>query len=139
MPSGVEFVGRRAECADLTALLARTDAGRGGVAVVVGEAGIGKTALVEQSLADATIPALWAHGREGAPPLALWDQVLRSGRTRGVLLDSAEELAAHAEPTLTGSGYDRFRRFDETSQRLVDAAARQPFAIVLDDLHWADP
>src|SRR3954447_22930951 len=127
MPSGAEFVGRSEERADLTAVLARTGSGRGGVAVIVGEAGIGKTALVEQSLAGAEVPAVWAHGREGAPPLALWDQVLRAGRTRGVLVDSGDELARQAEPALTGTGYDRFRRFDETSQRLLVAAARQPF------------
>lgn len=139
MPSGAEFVGRSEERADLAALLARTGSVRGGVAVVVGEAGIGKTALVEQALADAGLPALWAHGRQGAPPLALWDQVLRAGRARGLLDDSSDELATRAEPALTGTGFDRFRRFDATATRLLDAAARAPYAIVLDDLHWADP
>src|SRR5215204_2795242 len=124
MPSGAEFVGRSEERADLAALLARTDAARGGVAMIVGEAGIGKTALVEQTLDGSHLPALWAHGREGAPPLALWDQILRAGRTRGVLLDASDEFVAHTEPALTGTGYDRFRRFDETSQRLLEAATR---------------
>src|SRR5690349_15389835 len=108
MPSGAEFVGRGQERADLTALLGRTAAGRGGVAVIVGEAGIGKTALVEQSVAGLDIPALWAHGRVAAPPMALWDQVLRTGRARGVLLDAADEASSNAEPALIGTGYDRF-------------------------------
>ena len=79
MPSGPEFVGRTQELADLASLLRRTDAGRGGVAVVVGEAGIGKTSLVEQALVDSGLTALWAHGREGAPPLSMWDQLVRAG------------------------------------------------------------
>ena len=137
MPSGPEFVGRTQELADLASLLRRTDAGRGGVAVVVGEAGIGKTSLVEQALVDSGLTALWAHGREGAPPLSMWDQIVRAGTARGVLDDAGD--APHAEPALTGTGFDRFRRFDETSERLLEAAGRRPFAIVLDDLHWADP
>ena len=141
MRSGPEFVGRTQELADLASLLRRTDAGRGGVAVVVGEAGIGKTSLVEQALVDSGLTALWAHGREGAPPLSMWDQVMRAGSARKVLAETIGSAGdvPHTEPTLTGTGFDRFRRFDETSQRLLEAAARRPFAIVLDDLHWADP
>ena len=66
MPSRAEFVGRTQELADLATVLRRTEAGRGGVAVVVGEAGIGKTSLVEQAVLESGLPALWAHGREGA-------------------------------------------------------------------------
>ena len=76
MPSGADFVGRAGELADLAALVQRAAAGRGALAIVVGEPGIGKTSLVEHALGDA-IPALWAHTRDGAPPLWTWEQVLR--------------------------------------------------------------
>ena len=49
----VVFVGRRAEQERLDAFLAAALEGRGGLALVAGEAGIGKTALVEAFVADA--------------------------------------------------------------------------------------
>jgi predicted ATPase len=49
----VVFVGRRAEQERLDALLAAALDGRGGLALVAGEAGIGKTALLEAFVVDA--------------------------------------------------------------------------------------
>ena len=49
----VVFVGRRAEQERLDAFLAAALESRGGLALVAGEAGIGKTALLEVFVADA--------------------------------------------------------------------------------------
>src|SRR5690606_18756265 len=130
------FVGRASELADLRALLDSARSGRGGLAVVVGEPGIGKTALVECAVADAAIPVLWARGREGAPPLWLWDQVVRAARSAGLI--DLPPTPASAGDDLGASGHQRFRRFDALTTRLLELAGRTPFAIVLDDVHWAD-
>ena len=124
------LVGRDAEleelCAAATAALGR---GRGLLALVCGEAGIGKTRLateVAERLADGVAVA-WAACRPdgGAPPYWPWTQLLsRLGRQDALVTDEA------GSPDLA-----RFALF-ETVAAAVGAAA--PVLLVLDDLHWAD-
>ena len=140
-----EFVGRRDELADLARALGRGRDGRGGLVVVVGEPGIGKTALVEAAIASGDVPALWARARErdGAPALWLWDQVMRAANDRGWTVGaSGRSPAAFAgDPSIdriTGTGFDRFRQFDELTRALTELARREPYVVVLDDLQWAD-
>ena len=47
------IVGRRTEVGELVALLARAVRGEGGMVVLEGEAGIGKTFLLEEALEEA--------------------------------------------------------------------------------------
>jgi predicted ATPase len=77
------FVGREAELAALTADLDAAVGGRGGVVVLAGEPGIGKTRLAEELAAAATSRgALVLWGRcwegEGAPAFWPWVQVVRA-------------------------------------------------------------
>jgi hypothetical protein len=134
------FVGRAVERAELAQLLERTRGVRsGGVALVVGEPGVGKTALVQAVVEASGLSALWAAGREqgGAPPLWLWEQVARAARARGLSL-AAEATPARDGAATTGRGLDRFQRFDAMTCALLDLAATEPFVVVLDDLQWAD-
>jgi tetratricopeptide (TPR) repeat protein len=135
-----QFVGREQELTALSTLLDRPRAGRGGLAMVIGEPGIGKTALVSQAVAASGLPAVWARAREGAPSLWMWGQVLRSERGPQDIGARGEELtpSVGASGALAGSGFDRFRRFDEVSSRLARLVAHQPQVVVLDDLQWAD-
>jgi AAA ATPase domain len=76
------FVGREAELATLAADLDATADGRGGVVLVAGEPGIGKTRLAEELAAQATTRgALVLWGRcwegEGAPAFWPWIQIVR--------------------------------------------------------------
>jgi hypothetical protein len=126
------LVGREAEVRELLGAARTALAGsRGCLALVAGDAGIGKTRLVgevaDQLRADGLTVA-WAACRAdgGAPPYWPWAQLLaRLGR--------AEALARPdtADPELA-----RFQVFEAVAGALRAAA---PVLLVLDDLHWADP
>jgi tetratricopeptide (TPR) repeat protein len=65
------FVGRTAERARLLACLNQARGGRGGLAVVLGEAGIGKTRLLEETARAAAWrgwQVVWGHTEEFNPP-----------------------------------------------------------------------
>ena len=157
------FVGRAGELAALTADLDAAVGGRGGVALVAGEPGIGKTRLVEELAARAIVRGavvLWGRCWEGAGAPAFWPWVQV---VRGYVQVQAEDLASLRHDLGAGAAdiaqlvpavHDRipdlpappplepeaarFRLFDSLAGFLRTAAARQPLLLVLDDLHWAD-
>ena len=135
------LIGRDDELAALTGLLERAESGRPQFAVLVGDAGIGKTRLVaELSTVAQRRGFLVLSGRcssdEGAPPLWPWVSVLR---TLLRILPDADGLTPDRllEPTGDSPG-DRFRLFDEVLAAIAQAAVRVPVLLALDDLHWAD-
>ena len=155
------FVGREVELAALAADLEGAAAGRGGVVLVAGEPGIGKTRLAEELAAQATtrgVLVLWGRcwEGEGAPAFWPWVQVVRTDvqdddpavlrRVMGAgaadiaqvvpaVRDRLPELPA---PPPVEPEAARFRLFDSLASFLRAAAARRPLLLVLDDLHWAD-
>lgn len=132
---GAPFVGRTDELAGLAAGIAAATAGRGGLLLLCGPAGIGKTRTVEEAVAGA--PAV-AWGRcvddPGAPPLWPWRRVVRAlpaVRAAVAGLELPAEAPADAEAA-------RFRLVATASEALVDAAGDDGLVVVLEDLHWAD-
>src|SRR5262245_65819056 len=82
-PSGRVFVGRKSELGELRAGLDRAISGRGGVFLVAGEPGIGKSELADGLAADAVArgaEVLWGRSweGEGAPPYWPWAQIIRA-------------------------------------------------------------
>ncbi len=139
------FVGRRAEVELLLHRLAAADGGRGGVVLVSGPAGIGKTRLVEEVLGRYGGAAAVGRGvcsdDRGAPPLWPWARALRAvGRSTGSDLAAALQPPASpvagAEPAVVAA--DRFRLLTAATDALLQAAADRPVVLVLEDLHWAD-
>ena len=147
-----EIAGRAAELAALDEALESCRTGRSRLAVVTGEAGIGKTALAEAFTADATsagAAVAWGRGWESgwAPPFWPWTQVVRVlgerfGEHVGV---ASDEWLARLLPELRKGRLDegiteesRFFLFDAVRVSLLQAAQVQPLVIVLDDLHAAD-
>jgi len=144
----VPFVGREASLERLRAAWAEVDAGRGGIVLVSGPAGIGKTRLVEVFADELRLQgAEVVFGRcrdgEGAPVFWLWTQVLHALASTGSItpepawgeLLSGQVQAAPALAEL--SPEQRFAFFDSVTRALQAAASRRPLVLVLEDLQWA--
>ena len=133
--------GRGAESGRLVVLLAAAADGRGGALVVRGEPGVGKTALLAQSVARWEGRLLWTEGVESEAPLAYaaLHRLLRP------VLGLADRLPKpQAEALLVALGErdgpppDRFVVFVATLSLLVEAAEERPLVAVVDDAHWLD-
>ncbi|GAA1913622.1 LuxR family transcriptional regulator [Streptomyces sodiiphilus] len=149
------FVGRSTELAALTEGLARATAGEPQAFVVGGEAGVGKTRLLEEYLAAAraagavtTVGGCVELGADGLP-FAPFAAVLRSlHRQLGPELAAAaagqEDELARLLPELgearqsAGDELDRARLFELTTRLMEKLAAERTLVIAVEDLHWAD-
>ena len=155
------WLGRDREVGELDAGLDELVGGHGGVYLVTGEPGIGKTRLCDElgRLAVARgIDVHWGRAWEagGAPPYWPFIQVLR-GMCRGLdaealarrvgvhgtaLVELMPELRQHL-PLPAGVSAavvrERFELFDAVSGFVQAVAATVPQLVVLDDLHAADP
>jgi tetratricopeptide (TPR) repeat protein len=136
------LVGRDRECARVGRLLECARAGAAGVLVVVGEAGIGKTALLDFAAERAEgMTVVRAVGVESEAELefsGLFD-VCRP------LLGRIEELAERQREALTaalaigsGGAVDRFSLGAATLSLLAAAAEDAPVLVLLDDARWLD-
>ncbi|GAA3215838.1 BTAD domain-containing putative transcriptional regulator [Actinocorallia longicatena] len=121
------LVGRAVQLDRIAGRLAAARRGEGGVVLVAGEGGIGKSRLVQAAAEEAGAAGTtvaWGRCADdiGAPPFWPWQQVLRA-------LGRAGALAA--DPG--GSLFDLHARAVEA---LTDRD--EPLLVVLEDLHWAD-
>jgi DNA-binding SARP family transcriptional activator len=160
------LVGREAELAALRGLWAEAGAGGGArLALVVGEAGIGKSRLAAELAVEAAAGgAIVLHG--GADEeLLLPHQHVVEALAHYLGVASADELAARVDrraadlapvaPVLAwdgrggpdggpsaGTGGEsesrRYRLFEAVAGLLAELAEAAPVLLVLDDLHWAD-
>ena len=132
------FAGRQGELAHLTQLWEASRAGRGTAVLLVGDAGMGKSALTETFAATRTdARVVWGRAWEagGAPPFWPWLQALRAlARQRG---EQVHGLAPERRGSLPPDEA-RFAMLDATVHALLDAAAERPTLLVLEDLHAAD-
>jgi len=153
------FVGRDAHLERLRAPWVDAVGGEHRFAVIVGEAGVGKTRLAahlasEVYAAGATV----LYGRCDEEPLLAYQpfvealsHYLRHGDWRGDddiraeltelsrLLPEAAAQPAEARPPARDPEAGRYFLFEAVATLLRRAARRCPLLLVLDDLHWADP
>jgi DNA-binding NarL/FixJ family response regulator len=143
MRHATRYIGREAERSELRELLDAARGGRGGLVLVAGEAGVGKSRLVAESLREAGATVLTGAASDGdATPYGPVRQLLRA-RLRQAGHDAAAlgPLADHLGVLLPelGSappaGGDRAMLLEAIRCAFVAAA---PAVLFLDDLHWAD-
>ncbi len=143
------LIGREDELARLSGLLERARSGESRAVLIAGDAGVGKTRMLDEMAgraAAAGMTVLTGHcvdlGDVGLPYLP-FTEVL------GVLAADerfADALAAHPViDRLLGGGTDavrdlggRLRLFEGIAGVLADLADISPLLLVLEDLHWAD-
>jgi predicted ATPase len=156
------FVGRQQEMDQLKAALEDVSSGQGQLVMLAGEPGIGKSRTL-QEFADyaregGALP-LWGlcYENPGAPPYWPWVQVLRSytlerdaetlyqDMGRGapdiaeIVPEVREQLPGLPTPAAVGDPEQaRFRLFNSITTFFKTATRRQPLALFLDNLHWAD-
>jgi DNA-binding CsgD family transcriptional regulator len=155
------FVGRTSELSRLERLLEQSASGRGSLACLAGEAGIGKTRLLTEFARRAEargFRVMWSQVIEDpvAPPFLPWRLALRDcalnedpailesdlGSGAADVADVVPELrdrlrlapTAHA----TDPGASRIQLFDAVSRFLLAYSARRPIALLVDNAHRAD-
>ncbi len=163
----VQLVGRVDPLRRLMEHLDGLMTGTGGMVVVSGEPGIGKTRLVDEVVAaarmrgiqvligrcherDIAIPYLpVADALEGfartCPP-AKWERLLQAAGTEIVVL-LADQLLKHLRPetvirpgsVATVAGQVDVRPARAVRNLLTEITQEAPALVVIDDLHWADP
>ncbi|OLF04350.1 ATPase [Actinophytocola xinjiangensis] len=150
-----ELIGRDHPSALLRAEIARAAESHGGLVLVTGEAGIGKTTLVTAAVDDARrAGALVLSGTcwdsAAAPGYWPWTQAVRAlrrqaGEAEWAAAEAAAQDSAGAslDLLLGGTGpaepVTGFQLYDAVTSALVALAQSRPVVVVLDDLHWADP
>jgi tetratricopeptide (TPR) repeat protein/predicted Ser/Thr protein kinase len=154
------FVGRTAEAAELTRLLDRMLTGHGGLVLVGGEPGVGKTRLARELLAEAKkrgCICLTGHcyEMEGAAPFVPFVELVEQSvrlvpqAVRAAMGDLAPEIAAMVPslrrtfndiPPMPDVPAEQRRRlmFSAFLEYLQRATQKSPGVVLLDDLHWAD-
>ena len=119
---------REAQLAALRDYADESAAGRGRMVLVSGEAGVGKSSLVE-AFEDRSDAARWAWGACDG---------LSTPRPLGPLLDLAGDLDDDLE-RLSRSGAPREVLFDAVLERLPRRGTEDPpVVLVVEDVHWAD-
>jgi tetratricopeptide (TPR) repeat protein len=155
------FVGREAELKQLQSAFDAAVSGQGGLVMVVGEPGIGKTAVCQQLATYVSLRGgrtlvghCYEEGSLSLPYLAFVEAMrtyvlardpdgLKSDLGSGAadVARIVSEVRDRVAVELREAGDpedDRWRLLQSVTTFLRNAAAVQPLVIVLEDLHWAD-
>ena len=147
------MVGRDSELGRLLSLLDDAEAGRSVVALVSGDAGVGKTRLISEVTRLAAgrgyivLSGQCAELGDSVPYLPLADALRGAAQSTGVrdALSSRPALSRLLPEGGEGpiadsdrSGLARQQMFGGVLGLLAELAAAAPVLLVLEDLHWAD-
>ncbi|MER8183831.1 AAA family ATPase [Kitasatospora sp. NPDC094015] len=149
------FVGRSSETDLLAAALRRAEAGEPQTVLIGGEAGVGKTRLVEEFLGSAaaagalsTLGGCLEIGAEGLPYAPLAAALRRLHRLLGRELEQAAAgMEGHLARLLPGFGeadgepndeFGRARLFEHTARLFERLSVERTLVLAVEDLHWSD-
>jgi predicted ATPase/DNA-binding CsgD family transcriptional regulator len=121
------FVGRRDELAYLKERRLEAGASRGGLVFVAGDAGLGKSRLIDEFCRSLAY-SRWRITRGPCREFG--------GRPYGPILDALSTIdggAARLTPAESKRQY-----FDAVVDRFAAIAARKALVVAIEDLHWAD-
>jgi len=135
------LIGREQERQRLAALLEEARRGRSGALAVVGDPGVGKTALLEDArdrAADLRLLTATGVESESELPFASLHELLAP--LVGLLprIPPAQASALAVALSLDEGVADTLAVSAGTLSLLVEAAEEQPVVVVLDDVHWFD-
>jgi diguanylate cyclase (GGDEF)-like protein len=159
-----ELVGRREELSRLKELLGFSIEGRGGLVLLSGEVGVGKTRLLNAFTESARRRgALTLSGRCFGEPTSSPYQPFKDALSKFAIVEDSErlkilqnlpdvyrnellslipelmELGAEKSPTVDlAPAQARLRLYDAVRQFLLRISKEKPLTIILDDLHLAD-
>lgn len=136
------LVGRRAELAHLRHRLDLAADGAGGIVLISGEAGVGKTRLAGELACSATMPVLQGRAEQGrtAPYAPLVDVLRKLLHARPQAIDGCGPLRPHLAQLMPELGASA----PDTDRATLFEAVRCAFAqieralVVLEDLQWSD-
>jgi predicted ATPase len=153
---GSEMIGRENELGSLKNLIDKLKKGIGQSVVITGEAGIGKTRLVNE-LRNLCHDLNFLEGsclyQTGADPYLPFLDVINSYIERTNSLTIKEKLSREIGATGLGSvllqseessdmggklEYERIRIFEYITNTIITISKDKPTVIFIDDIHWAD-
>ena len=136
------LIGREDECAALDELLAGARAGAGGVLVLRGEPGIGRTSLLEYAIGSASgMRIARLHGVDseiGLGYAGLQRMLAPIGHAPDGLPGPQRDALRAAFGLVTGAQPDRFLVGLAALGLLRGSAAGRPLLVAVDDAHWLD-
>ena len=161
----IPLINRVEEMNALKEAVYRAVHGEGGLVLVHGEAGIGKTRLVRELGAYAKshgvqvlygrCPALFRM--DGVPPYIIWKEVIKDyletctldkldrvigfypAEVAKLVPEISQRLRTMPQSFQIAAEQEQNRLFEAVSQFIVNISKESPLLVVLDDLQWTDP
>ncbi|MFC5218521.1 helix-turn-helix transcriptional regulator [Streptomyces coerulescens] len=140
------LIGRDVELARLSSVLERARGGEAGAVLVAGDAGVGKTRVLDEVAGRAAADGMFVltgHcvdlGDVGLPYLPFTEVLgVLAGDERFAGVLEAHPVVGRLLGGGTDAVSDRLRLFEGIAGLLADLSEIGPVLLVLEDLHWAD-
>ena len=149
-PDRVPLVGRKRERAELARLLKLAVDGSGGMVLVSGATGVGKTRLMQELARDAAwqgVRVTWGHSCElsSPPPYQPLVEVLHDADLANLPQVWQQELGRlipglpTPPPVTLQPEQEKGRLLEAVARALLALAQPAPLLVILEDVHWMDP